>query len=417
MDLDKRVSSYPFGSFAKLNNHVSSREEAAILSSKRTRACCFVGALVIALLHASAAPKASYAQQKGKTAEAPKKSSGYSEAANDVIYFGFDSAILDKDARRELDEAVRWLKEDEKRMLVIEGHADQQGSADHNEKLSYKRARNAREYIVSQGIAPSRVEVVAYGETFVAYDTPALNRRVVFYTTRPDVPRASQASAAPPAPSRPGAMAGDESLPRGAGAATAQVTYVQYSDEERLLFPWGMSVSVGGGVTSFLEDDTRAFTDTGGNWSARLAIGTRLPVTLELAYQGSLQDIDAMGLDRDAMLLGNGVEANIRLNASPRGSVQPYILAGVGWTRYRVTNDQYNTSNVEDEEDVLLLPVGAGVGFRWRGMLLDVRGVVRPALYDDLIIFPDSMMVGDESIASSSNLDNGSIEARLGWEF
>ena len=48
--------------------------------------------------------------------------------------------------------------------IVIEGHADERGTDEYNLALGERRANSAREYLISQGVDPFRIEVVSFGE-------------------------------------------------------------------------------------------------------------------------------------------------------------------------------------------------------------------------------------------------------------
>jgi hypothetical protein len=67
--------------------------------------------------------------------------------------------------------------------------------------------------------------------------------------------------------------------------------------------PIGVRLLVGGGPTGFLENDARKLTDVGGGWDARVVVGTRSVLGVELGYIGAAQNISAAGLDGDAYLL------------------------------------------------------------------------------------------------------------------
>lgn len=174
-----------------------------------------------------------------------------------------------------------------------------------------------------------------------------------------------------------------------------------------LLTPFGMSLTVGGGVTGFTDQSMQDMTDPGGTWEARVAAGTRDYFSLEAAYVGSAQAITALGLDSSAVLLGNGVEATARINLI-KGEIQPYLLAGAGWTHYQLGNADTNTSSVTEDDDVLAVPFGAGVGYRYGHLLLDARGVFRPVAYSDLV-----PVQGD----SQTDLHSWSALLRGGFEF
>ena len=70
----------------------------------------------------------------------------------------------------------------------MQGHTDDRGSASYNKKLSGRRANAVKIYLVSHGIAPSRLASNGYGfeRPLVANDSDqnrALNRRVQFLRT------------------------------------------------------------------------------------------------------------------------------------------------------------------------------------------------------------------------------------------
>ena len=91
----------------------------------------------------------------------------------------------------------------------------------------------------------------------------------------------------------------------------------------------GVGVTLGGGAVGFWQDGTKSFVDIGGSWDVRATIGTRLPIAFELAYVGTAQGMNALGLDTNAILLGSTAEGDIRINIL-RGRVQPYVFGGAG---------------------------------------------------------------------------------------
>ncbi len=105
-----------------------------------------------------ATPKATYVDENGcpRTPEKPL-------VLNDT-HFDFDSATIRDDAKRILDEALEDLKDDSLVKLRIEGHTDSTGSEQYNLGLSQGRAKAVRDYLVSKGVAPQRIEVLGKGE-------------------------------------------------------------------------------------------------------------------------------------------------------------------------------------------------------------------------------------------------------------
>jgi peptidoglycan-associated lipoprotein len=80
------------------------------------------------------------------------------------IRFEFDSAQLTDDARRLLEKHAQWLQKNAGVRFTVEGHCDERGTAEYNLALGDQRARAARDYLVSLGIAPERLTSVSYGK-------------------------------------------------------------------------------------------------------------------------------------------------------------------------------------------------------------------------------------------------------------
>lgn len=180
---------------------------------------------------------------------------------------------------------------------------------------------------------------------------------------------------------------------------------------------YGITVSAGGGISGFTNDVMRDATGLAGDWGLRLTFGTRSPLAIEAAYIGSAQNIDALGLDDDAILVGNGAQAALRLNATFDLPVQPFIFGGAAWRRYDLTNEDFNTSDVANSDDVLEFPIGAGIAGKWNGLTLDVRGEFRPTIDNDLIPtfdFDDDEDFGNDNFAA---MHRWGVNATIGYEF
>jgi hypothetical protein len=188
-------------------------------------------------------------------------------------------------------------------------------------------------------------------------------------------------------------------------------TYVAptYSREhESTLERYGIGVALGGGVEGFTNNTMRDATNDGGGWNVRLALGTRSMIGAEVAYIGSAQSIDALGLDTSAMLVGNGAEANVRFNIT-QTALQPFATAGLGWRRYDLTNEDFNTSDINSKDDVLEVPVGVGLAWKYQGLLLDARGVFTIADQADLVPTNDGR--------DSASMHRWGVNANLGYTF
>ncbi len=98
-----------------------------------------------------------------------------------TIYYEFDSAVLDTDAREVLKNNAEWLKENDGRTIVIEGHCDETGTTEYNLALGDRRAQAAKEYLVALGIPADRIRTVSYGKERPAEPgVDERNRRSVF---------------------------------------------------------------------------------------------------------------------------------------------------------------------------------------------------------------------------------------------
>jgi peptidoglycan-associated lipoprotein len=81
-------------------------------------------------------------------------------------FFEYDQATLSEDGQRVLQRDAAWLKQWNSTRIVIEGHADERGTAEYNLALGDRRARAARNYLLSLGITADRLRTVSYGKEF-----------------------------------------------------------------------------------------------------------------------------------------------------------------------------------------------------------------------------------------------------------
>lgn len=182
---------------------------------------------------------------------------------------------------------------------------------------------------------------------------------------------------------------------------------------------YGIAVSAGGGTGGFTNEAMRDTTNVGGEWDVRVSIGTRSPLALETSYIGSAQSISALGLDDSAVLVGNGAQAALRFNTTIDFPVQPFIYGGAAWRRYDLTNADFNTSDVNDSDNVFEFPLGVGFAGRWQGLILDARGEYRPTIDNDLL--PEFASTGgtleDVGNDNFAAMHRWSVNASIGYEF
>ena len=107
------------------------------------------------------------------------------------VYFPFDSAELTPRARDQLEALGRALESDALRpyRYLIAGHTDAKGSAEYNEKLSWRRSKSVKNFLVeSFAVDPSRLRAKGWGESHLkdpAHPNAGINRRVEVVLIRP----------------------------------------------------------------------------------------------------------------------------------------------------------------------------------------------------------------------------------------
>jgi peptidoglycan-associated lipoprotein len=80
------------------------------------------------------------------------------------VHFATDSSQLDTQSQAALAANAHILDEHRDLRVEVQGHADERGTIDYNLALGQRRANAVVGYLVDQGVAPSRLPVVSYGE-------------------------------------------------------------------------------------------------------------------------------------------------------------------------------------------------------------------------------------------------------------
>src|SRR5262249_16386924 len=98
------------------------------------------------------------------------------------IHFAVDRFDIQPRYQPVLDQVAGWLRANADARLVVEGHCDETGSAQHNLALGERRAQATRQYLVAPGVDPAPISIVSYGKERPGRSAPteecrALNRR------------------------------------------------------------------------------------------------------------------------------------------------------------------------------------------------------------------------------------------------
>lgn len=101
------------------------------------------------------------------------------------VAFEFDKANLTDLGKGQVYLAAQRLKGKTDLTVIIEGHADNRGNDEYNQKLGLQRAQTVMNELVAQGIDQARMSAMSLGESkpLIGADTAwayAVNRRVEF---------------------------------------------------------------------------------------------------------------------------------------------------------------------------------------------------------------------------------------------
>lgn len=109
---------------------------------------------------AESTPPAPPAEEKAPPP--PTETTGQRLSLEDA-FFDFDDFALRQDAKTALETDGKYLEKNSG-SVVIEGHCDERGSVEYNLALGEKRARAAKDYLVSYGIPATRLTTISYGK-------------------------------------------------------------------------------------------------------------------------------------------------------------------------------------------------------------------------------------------------------------
>jgi peptidoglycan-associated lipoprotein len=88
----------------------------------------------------------------------------FSGSVGDRVFFETDQTDLTDQGRATLDKQAEWLNRYGRYGFTIEGHADERGTREYNFALGSRRAETVKNYLISKGVAPSRMKTISYGK-------------------------------------------------------------------------------------------------------------------------------------------------------------------------------------------------------------------------------------------------------------
>jgi len=119
----------------------------------------------------------------GKDASIERVGEGIKVTFGSGILFDFNKSDLRKESKNSLAKFAKTVNKYQDTNIFLEGHTDNKGSEEYNQKLSEKRAKAVSDYIQSLNVDKIRLTEFGYGKTQAIADNDTeegrqLNRRV-----------------------------------------------------------------------------------------------------------------------------------------------------------------------------------------------------------------------------------------------
>ena len=127
------------------------------------RAAKFAGFLALALAAAGCANRQNE-MGAGAGSAAPGSQQDFVVNVGDRVFFENDSAELTPQSVGTLEKQAQWLQIYNQYTFTIEGHADERGTREYNIALGARRANSVVNYLVSKGVAASRLTMKSFGK-------------------------------------------------------------------------------------------------------------------------------------------------------------------------------------------------------------------------------------------------------------
>ena len=88
----------------------------------------------------------------------------FAASVGDRVFFDSDQTELSEKAQATLDKQAQWLNQYGRYHFTVEGHADERGTREYNFALGSRRAESVKSYLISKGVAASRIKTISYGK-------------------------------------------------------------------------------------------------------------------------------------------------------------------------------------------------------------------------------------------------------------
>jgi peptidoglycan-associated lipoprotein len=94
----------------------------------------------------------------------PGSNEELSQVGPSSVFFDYNKYNLRPSSLLTLERQAQWLQTYSGVKVTIEGHCDERGTREYNLALGARRANSVKDYLVSLGVAPSRITTISYGK-------------------------------------------------------------------------------------------------------------------------------------------------------------------------------------------------------------------------------------------------------------
>jgi peptidoglycan-associated lipoprotein len=113
---------------------------------------------------AARAPQATAARPSQPTSSVPSAAAAKTVPVKRSVYYEYDKSEMTAEGRKLVEAHAEHLRANPGLKVVVEGNADERGSAEYNLALGQRRADGVSKIMTLLGIAPDRIETVSFGK-------------------------------------------------------------------------------------------------------------------------------------------------------------------------------------------------------------------------------------------------------------
>ncbi len=104
------------------------------------------------------------AKQAKARALAAQKAELLATIQREVVYFDFDQSEVKSQFYSTIKANADYMALEPNATVTIEGHCDERGTREYNIALGERRANAVKRALIAEGVSPSRIKVISYGE-------------------------------------------------------------------------------------------------------------------------------------------------------------------------------------------------------------------------------------------------------------